>query len=93
MLTPVLHAIVSSWLDVLWVVDHFRYTWETVKHENPSDVAVLDKPVDLTPTTTLRSKGTYISLFTLYMGHIHLSNVSRLKNLSLTCLLHFIYAD
>ena len=47
------NAVVSSWLDVRWVVDHFWYTWETVESEKPSSVAVLDtlKPVRMTPTT------------------------------------------
>jgi hypothetical protein len=40
MLTPMLPTVVSSWLDVLWLVDHSRYTWETVEREKPSSVAV-----------------------------------------------------
>ena len=33
MLTPMLPTVVSSWLDVPWVVDHSLYTLETVDHE------------------------------------------------------------
>ena len=53
MLTPMLPTVVSSWLDVLWVVDHSWYTQETVECEKPSSTAVLDtlKPVRLAPTT------------------------------------------
>ena len=49
---------VPCWLDVLWVVDHSWYTQETVEHEKPSSVAVLDtlKPVRLAPTTIPCSK-------------------------------------
>ena len=42
MLTPMLPTVVSSWLDVLSVVDHSWYTWETVECENPRRVAVID---------------------------------------------------
>uniref|UniRef100_A0A8C8J503 Pyruvate dehydrogenase E1 component subunit alpha, testis-specific form, mitochondrial n=1 Tax=Oncorhynchus tshawytscha TaxID=74940 RepID=A0A8C8J503_ONCTS len=38
---PVLPTV-PSWLDVLWVVDHSVYTWETVECEKPSSIAVLD---------------------------------------------------
>ena len=57
MLTLMLPTVVSSLLDVLWVVDHSWYTQETVKHEIPSSVAVLDtlKSVHLAPTTIPRS--------------------------------------
>jgi hypothetical protein len=41
MLTPMLPTVGSSWLDVLWVVDHSWYTWETVEREKPSSAAVL----------------------------------------------------
>ena len=58
MLTPMLPTVLSSWLDVLWVEDHFlihtgnRWVWK------PRSVAVLEtlKPVRLTPTTIPRSK-------------------------------------
>ena len=58
MLTPMLPTVVSSWLDVLWVVDHSRYTWETVQREKPSSFVVLDtlKLVRLTPTIIPRSE-------------------------------------
>jgi hypothetical protein len=42
MLTPMLPTVVSSWLDVLWVVDHSVYTQETVGREKHSSIAVLD---------------------------------------------------
>jgi hypothetical protein len=53
MLTPMLPTVVSSWLDVLWVMDHSWYTHETVEREKPNSVAVLDtlKSVRLAPTT------------------------------------------
>jgi hypothetical protein len=41
MLTPLLPKVVSSWLDVPFVVDYCWYTRET-EHEKPSSVAVLD---------------------------------------------------
>ena len=41
MLTPMLLTVVSSWLDVLLMVDHSSYTLKTVEHEKPSSVAVL----------------------------------------------------
>jgi hypothetical protein len=55
--------------------------------KKPSSVAILDtfKPESLAPTTPF--KCTYI------LCHAHVSIVSRLKNLSLTCLLHFIYTE
>jgi hypothetical protein len=42
MLTPMLPTVVSTCLDVLWVVDHSWYTRETVECEKPSRVVVLD---------------------------------------------------
>ena len=42
MLTTMLPTVVSSRLDVLWVVDHSRYTLATVEGEKESRVAVLD---------------------------------------------------
>jgi hypothetical protein len=35
-------TVVSRSLDALWVLDHSWYTWETVEHEKPDRVAVLD---------------------------------------------------
>jgi hypothetical protein len=57
MLTPMLPTVVSSWLDVLWVVDHYFYTQGKVWKS--SSVAVLGtfKPVRLAPTTISCSKG------------------------------------
>ena len=57
-LTPMLPTVVSSWLNVLCVVDHSWYTWETVEGEKPSSIAVLDtlKPVHLAPATIPCSK-------------------------------------
>ena len=40
MLTPMLPTVVSSWLDVIWVVDHSWHTGETVECEKPNSVAV-----------------------------------------------------
>jgi hypothetical protein len=58
-LTLMLPTVVSSRLDVLWVVDHSWYTQETVECEKPSSVAVLDtlKMVCLAPTTIPLFKG------------------------------------
>ena len=42
MLTPMLLIVVTSWLDVLWEVDHSWYAQETVEREKPSSFAVLD---------------------------------------------------
>ena len=75
MLTSMLPTVVSSWLDVLWVLDHSWYTLETVECENPSWVAVLDtlKLVRLAPTTIPRTRHLNILScpFTLWMAHIH----------------------
>ena len=56
---PMLPTVVLSWLDVLWVVDHSRYTRETVERENTAALQPDTlKPVRLAPTTIPRSKGT-----------------------------------
>jgi hypothetical protein len=56
MLPLLLPTVVSSWLDVLWVLDHSQYTRETVQREKPSRVAVLDtlKPGCLALTTLFK---------------------------------------
>jgi hypothetical protein len=43
MLAPMIPTVVSSWLDVLCVVDHSWHTQETVQCVKPSRVAVHDK--------------------------------------------------
>ena len=81
MLTSMLHTVVSSWLDVLWVVDYSWYTRETVEclktHQCCSS---WHKPVHLAPTTIPRSWSlkSFVLPFTLWMAHIH--------NLCLKCL-------
>jgi hypothetical protein len=40
-----LPTVVSSWLDVLWVVDHSGYTRETVECEKLSSIAILETGV------------------------------------------------
>ena len=42
MLTPMISTVVSSWLVVLWMVDHYWFTLETVEREKPSSVGDLD---------------------------------------------------
>jgi hypothetical protein len=75
MLTPMLPAVVSSWLDVLWMVDHSWYTQETVDCENPEALQFLThKLVRLAPTTRPCSKALKYLLscpFTLWMSHTH----------------------
>ena len=75
--TPMLPTVVLSWLDVLWVVDHSWYTWETV--EKPSSVAVLDtlKPMGawyLLPYPIQRHLNILSCLFTLWMTHIQIKS-------------------
>ena len=84
----------SSFLDVLWVVDHSWYTQETVEHEKPSSVAVLDtNRCARHPTTIPRSKA-LTSFHPLNGTHTHsVSIVSRLTDPSLTCLLPLVYTD
>jgi hypothetical protein len=98
MLTPMLPTVVSSCLDVLWVVDHSGFTRVTVGHEKPSSVAVLDilKPVHLASTPISRSKAfkkknIAHSPSEWHTYTTHVSIVSMIQNLSLTCLLPFIY--
>ena len=67
----------SSWLDVIWVVDHFWYTRETVERWKNSCVAVLDKAG--VPGTFYRFKGIYILCFSLWMAHTHNSCLNCLK--------------
>ena len=74
MLTPMLPTVVSSWLYVLWVVDHSWYTKETVEHEKPSSVVVLTQTVVHGTYYHIPFKGTSIFLscpFTLWTAHIH----------------------
>ena len=57
LLTPMLPTVMSSWLDVLWVVDHSWYTQETVEREKPIQrCSSWHKPVHLAPTTIPCSK-------------------------------------
>ena len=60
MLTLMLPTIVSSWLDVLWEVEHSWYTRETVERKKPSNIAVVDtlKLVRLDTFYHTPSKGT-----------------------------------
>jgi hypothetical protein len=86
MLTPMLPTVVSSWLDVLWIVDNSCYTQETVEHEKASSIAILDtfKPERLAPTSKPLSKA--VQSFVLPIHPLngtpttHVSIVSRLKN-------------
>ena len=99
MLTPMLPTVVSSWLDVLWLVDHSWYTkgncWEWKTQQRCSS---WHKPVFLTPTTVPCSKAPQYFVFSIHPLNVtHTQSmsqfVSRLKNPSLTRLLPFIYTD
>ena len=100
-LTPMLPKVVSSWLDVLWVVDHSWYRSETVECEKPSSVAVHGtlKPVHLAPTTIHCSKVLKYFVLAIHPLNgtrtytIHVTIVSRLKHRYLTFFLTFIYTD
>jgi hypothetical protein len=65
---------VSSWLDVLWVVDNSLYTQETVEHEKFSTVAVVDTNQCawyLLPYPFQRHLNHLSCPFSLWMVHIH----------------------
>ena len=96
MLTPMRLTVVSSWLDVLRVVDHSWVTQETVEREKPSSVAVLDtlKPVHLAPTTIPNSMALKYFVLPFHpLNDTHTQFMYQLSqglnNLSLT----FIYTD
>ena len=83
-------TVVSSWLDVLWVVGYSWYTWEIVECEKPSSVAVLDTLKTDAPGTCYHTPFKGTSIFCLAHSPsewntytIHVSIVSRLKNPSL----------
>jgi hypothetical protein len=80
MLTRMNPTVVSSLLDVLWVMDHSSCTLETVEREKPSSVAVLDtlKPVCLAPTTIPHSKA-----LTSFVLPIHLLKGTHTQSMSL----------
>ena len=93
LLTPMLPTDVSSWLDVLWVVDHTLYT-----HTQLLIVNVLDTnrcAWHLLPYPVQRHLNILSCPFTLWMAHIHNPCLNRLeaKKTSLTCLFPFIYTD
>ena len=69
----------GRWLDILWVVEHYQYTWETVVCEKPSCIAVLNtlKPVRLAPTTIPRSKA-----LRSFILPIHLLNGTHTQSMS-----------
>ena len=82
MLTSMLPTVVSSWLDVLWVVDQSWYTQETVECVKPSSVAVLDtlKLVRLEPTTIPRSTALkYLVLPIHPLNGTHTQSMSQLS--------------
>ena len=80
MLTPMLPTIVSSWLDVLFLI------FDTFK---PVHLA----PKTIPHSSALKSFVLPIHPLNGTHKKIHVSIVSRLKNPSLTCLLPFIYTD
>ena len=77
MLTPMLPTVVSSWLDVIWVVNRSLFTQETVEREKLSSVAVLEKPVCLAPTTIPHSKA-----FKSFVLPIHPKNGTHIQSMS-----------
>ena len=80
MLTPMLPKVVSSWLDVLWMVGHSRYTGEPVKCEKLSSVAVLDtlKLLRLAPPTIPRSKALQYFVLTIHpLNGTHTQSMSQ----------------
>ena len=99
MLTPMLPPVVSSCLDVPWVVDHSWYTRETVEREKPSSVAVLDTnrcSWHLLPYPVQRHLNILSFPFTLWMSHTHNPCLNCRKgwnNFFSICLLPFICTD
>ena len=82
MLTPMLPIVVSSWLNVLWVVDHSWYTRETVDCEKPTSVGVLDTKRctwHLLPYPIQRHLRILPCPFTIWMAHKHDSYLNCLK--------------
>jgi hypothetical protein len=77
-----LPTVVSSWLDVLLVVDHSSYTWETVECGKNSSIAVLDtfKPVCLAPTAIPRSKA--LQYFVLPIQTLNGTHAQSMSHLS-----------
>ena len=61
-MTLMLPTVVSSWLDVLWVVDH---SWYTREYEKPSSVAVLLQYL------VQRHLNIFNCPFTLWLADIH----------------------
>ena len=81
MLTSILSPVVSSWLDILWVVDHSWYTQETDRREKPSSVAVLTlKLVRLAPSTIPRSKA--LKSFVLPIDLLNVTHTQSMSQLS-----------
>jgi hypothetical protein len=96
MSTPMLPTVVSSWLDLLWVVDYSRYKQETVEREKPSSVAVLDtNRWHLAPNTVPRFKGN--SIFCLVRSpsewHRYAEAHESFFNLNPSLHLHLIEVD
>jgi hypothetical protein len=87
MLTPMIPTVVSSWLDVLWVVDHSWYTQKTVECEKPSSFCrSWHKPVRRSPSTIPCSKALKHIVLPIHpLNDTHTQSVSP----SLTCLLPF----
>jgi hypothetical protein len=93
-LTPILPTVVSSWLDVLWVVDHSWYTQKLLRMKNPAALQFLTQTGAHGTYYNTPFKGTKIfclayspSEWHTYTLHVYI--ISRLKNHSLTCLLPF----
>jgi hypothetical protein len=94
MLAPMLPRVMSSWLDVHWVVDGIftGICWVCKTQQHCSS---WHKPVRRAPTTKPRSKALKSFVLPVHPSewHIYTIHVSRLENPYLICLLPFIYTD
>ena len=75
MLTPILPTVVSSWLDVLWVVDHSCHTWNILSVKNPAGLQIFTHSNlcawHLLPYPIQRHLNILSCPFTLWMTNIH----------------------
>ena len=95
MLITMLSSVVSSWLDLLRVVDHSWYTQETGEcGKTQQRCSSWRKAVHLAPTTIARSKAHKSCLaHPLSEWHTYTIHVSRLKNPSFNLSPPVIYTD
>jgi hypothetical protein len=92
-----LPTVVSSWLDVLWVVDHFWYTLENVECEKHNSFAVLDtrKPGRLEPTYPIQRHFYIFSCPFTPLNDTHIQSRSQLSQVLkfISPLLPFVYTE